>query len=368
MNKKFCHLLVGFSITDYFKNLITSVLELDDNSDVIIITTGNPRLFGWGGKFDYEFNESNKIKSFVNKVKNKYNRNNIYFYELKCNSVKDKKVGYLYDAYNLALKTALEKQCDYLNIIQNDCQLMLWSENIKEMLDEIFTIEKKVFFISSGFLRKAVNYNFKKNFSSKEILFDSLNFKKKVYSNQKSALGDWGIFDLNKIKKINFKFIKNENYLSKYYLDMGYKSILSPIPFVSVLPWPATVRNDRIKGFALQFKGKTFLKISDKLNEKILFNNEPMWEENCVETQEWWSLEPNWATDLNLDYFKSIFLYFINFKKDSKIFFSNGLKKKKLYPPSLITRYRPSLLLTLLSFPFNIFLKIIFKIKNYLNK
>ena len=72
--------MVGFSITDYFKNLITSTLELDSNSDVIVITTGNPKLFGWGGYLDYEFNESQKIKNFISKAKDKYKRTNIFFF------------------------------------------------------------------------------------------------------------------------------------------------------------------------------------------------------------------------------------------------------------------------------------------------
>lgn len=368
MNKKFCHLLVGFSITDYFKNLITSTLELDSNSDVIVITTGNPKLFGWGGYLDYEFNESQKIKNFISKAKDKYKRTNIFFYELKHNPEKDKKVGSLYDAYNFALKIAFENQYDYLNIIQNDSQLILWSENIQQILNQIFLYEKKVFFISSGFLRKAVNYNFKEKYTSKEIFINHLNLKKKIYYNVTSALGDWGVFDLNKIKKLNFKFIKNENYLSKYYLEQGYKSVLSPIPFVSVLPWPATVRNERINGFTIPFNGEKFLKIVDHLNEKTLFNNEPMWKEDCIKSNKWWSLEPNWATDINFDYFKSIFLYFKNYKKDFKIFFSNGSKKRFFYPPSLITRYRPSLIIYLFSLPFNIFLKVIFKLKAILKK
>ena len=47
LSKKICHLIVGFSIFDYFKNLLISTLELDKISDIIVITTVDPKLFGW---------------------------------------------------------------------------------------------------------------------------------------------------------------------------------------------------------------------------------------------------------------------------------------------------------------------------------
>ena len=32
-------------------------------------TTGDPKLFGWGGLLDYEFEESKKIKNLVDELK-----------------------------------------------------------------------------------------------------------------------------------------------------------------------------------------------------------------------------------------------------------------------------------------------------------
>ena len=90
MEKKFCHLIVGFSIADYFKNLLLSTLDLDNESDIIVITTGNPLLFGWG-VVDYEFNESKKIENLVNHYKKKYKRENIYYYNLEVSKKKKRR-------------------------------------------------------------------------------------------------------------------------------------------------------------------------------------------------------------------------------------------------------------------------------------
>ena len=73
MNKKFCHLLVGFSIYNYFKNLITSVLELDSISDIYVITTGNPKFFGMTvppNKYLIKENNSKQIFDFMKKELN----------------------------------------------------------------------------------------------------------------------------------------------------------------------------------------------------------------------------------------------------------------------------------------------------------
>ena len=151
MKKKFGHLLVGFSIYNYFKNLIISTLELDNNSDIYVITTGNPKFFGWGGRFDFKFNESVKIEKLIRDLKIKYKRKNIFYYEISDSGTKDPKVGSLYKAYNLGLEIAKKNNIDYLNIMQNDSQLMLWSKNLENIIEKIFNTQKDVFYLNTGF-------------------------------------------------------------------------------------------------------------------------------------------------------------------------------------------------------------------------
>ena len=70
MNKKILHLIVGFGIYEYFVNSINSVLKYDKSSDLLILTTGNPKLFGWRSGlssfcFDYEHDEISKVENFI---------------------------------------------------------------------------------------------------------------------------------------------------------------------------------------------------------------------------------------------------------------------------------------------------------------
>ena len=142
-----------FSISDYFKNIINSTLTLDNTSDIIIVTTKESSYFWLGWFFDYEFKEDIKIKKYVEEVKIKFKRNNISYFNLN-NFRKgnyNKKVGALYDAYNLGFEIAKKNNIDYLNIMQNDSQLMFWSNKIKQSIDEIFTKQDDIFYIFLDF-------------------------------------------------------------------------------------------------------------------------------------------------------------------------------------------------------------------------
>jgi len=366
LNKKFCHLLVGFSIYNYFKNLITSVLELDSVSDIYVITTGNPKFFGWGGKFDIQYNESKKIEKLIKDLKIKYKRENIFYYEISTSRTKDPKVGALYTAYNLGLEIAKKNNVDYLNIMQNDSQLMLWSKNLEKIIEKILDTQDDVFYLNSSFFRKAVLKDNFKTYLKRDIIIDSNNHQKNIFLNKDQALGDCGVFDINKLKKINFKFYNNENFLSKYLSSLGFKTVYSPIPFVSFLPWPVVVRQERIIGSILPLKKKNYL-ILEPVTEKDLFTNSINWEEDYVKSNGWWSLKPNWATDLNLECFKIFFNFYRNNQK-KQIFFSKKNEKRFFYPPSIKEDYRPEIIQFFLTYPFNTLIKIINKFLLFLKK
>ena len=70
------------------------------------------------------------------------------------------------------------------------------------------------------------------------------------------------------------------------------------------MPWPVTVRQGRIKGSILPLKNGKYLKLLKDIDDIKLFNTEIAWMEDCVKPHNWWALEPNWATDFNLEYFK----------------------------------------------------------------
>lgn len=361
MKKKFCHLLVGFSVFPYFKNLIESTIRKDTKSQIIIVTTGNPKLFGWGGSFDLEYKENLKIRNYVDKIKKKVN-NKIFYFEVSNSKTYSNKVGALYKAYNLGIKKAKELNIDILNIMQNDSQLMLWSENIKKIIVNIFEKEENTFYISTGFMRKTVHSEFDKNNYSKKMYFSNLNKTKKFFLSKNIAVTDWGLFDIKKIKRINFKFLKNEHYLSNHYYKKGFVAAYIPVSIVAFIPWPIVIRKNKIIGKVLPYRDDLYLKLKSGINEKKLLNSKKkLWTEDYIETNNWWALEPYWYSDINLlEYLSSV----IKFKKNNlpiKFQFSKNNNNKSLFRFNYLKTHRPEILRHLILWPYLILLRIVKK-------
>jgi len=173
MNKKLAHLIVGFPIYSYFVNAINSVLSNDTDSTILIITTGNRKFFGWGGRFDYDFKDEIKIKNYSESLKEKFPNLIIIYKNIKHKDYN--KTGALYDAYNLALRISKKLKIDFLNIIQNDFQLMWWNKNFIKIADELFEKNKNVINLSCRFFNpKSISKPLVKN-----IYLFSLKKKKK---------------------------------------------------------------------------------------------------------------------------------------------------------------------------------------------
>jgi hypothetical protein len=204
LSKKFAHLIVGFGIYEYFVNAINSVLAVDNKSDIIVITTGNPFFFGWGGDiFDRKLNSNIKIKKFI---KDQKINNKIIFYSVSPKKINNIKTGSLYYAYNIAFKYCIKNNIDYLNILQNDTQLIFWNSKLKNLINELFILNKDAIQIFSGFPRKGSHPSFYKNlnFTSEEIQLNSINKKKKIKKSTTYGISDWGICNIKKCYSENF--------------------------------------------------------------------------------------------------------------------------------------------------------------------
>ena len=163
MNKKILHLVVGFGIYDYFVNSINSVLKYDKFSDLLILITGNPKFFGWKSSssnscLDYQYDEISKVENFIKNLKVS---NRVTIKRIIIDSAG--KTGSLYDAYNYALSFAKKDNYKYLNIIQNDMQLLFWNNNLINLIEELFEKNINTIQINSGFPRKGSHPSFYKS-------------------------------------------------------------------------------------------------------------------------------------------------------------------------------------------------------------
>jgi hypothetical protein len=308
LKKKVLHLVVGFGIYEYFVNSINSVIKYDENSDILIIITGNPKFFAWQNKycnflFDYEYDEISKVENFINKLKIK---NKVFF--KKIYSRKSGKTGSLYDAYNYALKLCKDSNYDYLNIIQNDMQLLFWNNNLIQLIDELFKKNKNTLQIITGFRFKGVGQNIYKQLSNKKkIYLKTLKKRKNIFYSDSYGIADWGIINLNRAYKSKLFFEKNETYMSSEYRKRGFVNLYIPTPFVGVLPWPAAARKGKVVGIPHTLTNDNLLLKSvtkNLYNNLVNYNNE-LWQEDWLKPFGWYALNPCCYTDFKIgEYFQ----------------------------------------------------------------
>jgi len=317
LNKKILHLVVGFGIYEYFVNSINSILKYDKVSDLLILITGNPKFFGWKNSssnfcFDYQYDEISRVENFIKNLKVD---NKVIIKKIVTDSVG--KTGSLYDAYNYALSFAKRNNYNYLNIVQNDMQLLFWNNNLVELVEELFEKNKNTIQINSGFPRKGSHPNFYKSSLNnfKEIYLDSINKKKNIFFS-KYGIGDLGIIDLSRAYETNLVFEKNETFMSREYFKRGFVSLFCPVPYVGVLPWPATARKNKINGTPLNLSNNDLLlkSVTEELFSDLVSFNKELWQEDWVKTFGWYALNPACYTNFKI---KEYFVSLINYKKNN---------------------------------------------------
>lgn len=317
MNKKILHLVAGFGIYEYFVNSINSILKYDKSSDLLILITGNPKFFGWKSSssnfcFDYQYDEILRVENFIKNLKVD---NKVIFRRIVTDSVG--KTGSLYDAYNYALSFAKKNNYNYLNIVQNDMQLLFWNNNLVKLIEELFEKNTNTIQINTGFPRKGSHPNFYKSSLNnfKEIYLDSIKKKKNIFYTN-NGIGDWGIIDLSRAYEANLLFEKNETFMSAEYYKRAFVSLFCPVPYIGVLPWPATARKNKIIGTPLNLSNNDLLlkSVTEELFYDLVSFNKELWQEDWVKTFGWYALNPCCYTDFKI---REYFVNLINYKKNN---------------------------------------------------
>lgn len=281
-NSSVLHVVVGAGIIPHFRNALESIIR--NTEDVVFAVYNSISMVD-----EHSFAEFLALSEFGDRV---------VFATLGNRG--PSKTGSLYDAYNLAIDYALERDFDYLNFVQGDCQLMWWSDSLVARLDEICSVYEKiegrgVFCVGTVFpvLGKFVGSSF-----SNDIFFDTdLN----CLVAEGAAVADVGIFSVSGIRASNFRFFGTEEELQKTYRRS--KVPMLDVPCVAFIPWPAAVRNGRVVGevFEPLSPGAPLLRLKDGfMPDRIQSrpDREPFWMEKYVAPNGWDCLFPYWPTSI----------------------------------------------------------------------
>jgi len=277
------HAVVGYKFPVYFTNAVNSVLQMTADDDVLVVDNASqePELT----------RELQLIADKEPRVSLMLRDNN--------DIPRNKKVGGLYDAYNEVIAHALREGYDYLNLMQHDSQLLWWDESVLRRAQEIYAEYPECVNICMHTLPR---YGL--------LLAGNLEYVKPNLARLRNyGLTDTGLYDLNRWREHDMRFLEHEKAHAKKYLDEGLSVFFHPLPVVGFIPWPAVVRGGRVKGRELRSPYRFLLKplTADQITQ-VKEATEPIPLEDLAVPWGWASLTPYWLTDVRaIDYW--VFAY-----------------------------------------------------------
>lgn len=277
MNRSTIHLVAGYGFEQYTCNAVDSVLE-NTRDDLVLLTStgGDTRL-----------------------LQERYAHNKRIVFT-RVGHEDSGKTGSLYKAYAHALNFAKSANARYLNILQNDMQLLWWDSEILERYIDVFDTIENCLFVHTGFTR----------FGSHPDIYDQrlktniTNSGHLCYLDRSNGWYDWGLYDIRRLTQENIDINGYEHSLSRHLRERGYICVYSSIPITVPIPWPATLRGGLIMGKELKYRDLPFLvpKRDDALSLLKSQRHDTLFQEDWVTSNGWWSLEPIWATTLSSEY------------------------------------------------------------------
>lgn len=220
----FLHVVVGSGIPIYFLNSIKSVLQLTGDNVFAVYNSVN-----------------SKDRPDLSELQSSYPKRLDVRYA--SNSRANRRTGGMHHAYNCAIDFARESY-DYINFIQADQQLMLWPRDIEHKIHRVFENYEETGNPIANLVLSFPAQGYSPSFYDR-CVFDR---KNETWLVQGRGSSDTGVYRLDAIRKMNFRFQYQELVQSAMFTEQGYALAAVASPLVSFLPWPATVRSNRVGG------------------------------------------------------------------------------------------------------------------------
>ena len=270
------HTVVGAGNPGYFRNCISSILEL---------TTDDVRAYyNWVSEED--FNAAKQVADSIGMER--------VTFIFQANKVSGR-TGSLYEAQNDALSQAVDKY-RYISFTQADMQMMWWDDRIVDVCDTLRRSHEEAtggelcFFTQIPVRGKRASY-----YSAWETN-DGTGYR------EISGAVDVAIFPVNSSLARGLAFEGSEKEFSRSAGRLGFSVYLHPFPFLAPIPFPLTVR-DRTRAACRGHRSNSLapiLKVAPDRSGEISFSREtfhPFFMEDFVWPNGWTSLTPYWPSD-----------------------------------------------------------------------
>jgi hypothetical protein len=271
------HVIVGHGLPGYFLNAVRSLRAVAAADCLLIIDNASPqpelraelqRLADADGNTELIMRSANDLQ--VNR-----------------------KVGGLYDAYEIAFEHALARGFDLLHLVQGDFQVMWWDDELVRKSWAIYESHPR-----------CVNIQMQIMSRDRMLTEELVTMASGLVKMRKYGLTDTGLYHLGRWRDLGMRFSTAEQSHAQRYLDEGLEVVRHPWPTDAPIPWPAVIRNGTQKGREVA-PGKPFLLRPLTAGQVATLRSaaDGVWLEDWCIPWGWACLTPMWVTDLgSIDY------------------------------------------------------------------
>lgn len=274
--RRVLHVVVGHGLPVYFLNAVRSVRATAPDDPLLVIDNASPQ---------------DGLRAALQRLAAQDAMTDLIL--RPTNELHNRKVGGLYEAYQMAFEYAMARKFDLLHLLQGDFQQMWWDDDLVERSCELYAAHPDCVNIQLQFL------------SRDRMLTDDLAATAGGLVRLRNyGLTDTGLYHLGRWQERAMQFGPTERSHARRYLDEGHEVLCHPWPADAPVPWPAVIRNGKQRGRE-PVTGKPFLlkPLSADDIAALKEAGSTVWLEDVCIPWGWMCATPLWVSDLDsIDY------------------------------------------------------------------
>jgi hypothetical protein len=315
------HVVVGHGLSAYFLNAVRSVRATAPTDPLLVIDNASPDV---------------KLRHELRRLADQDDRIDVILRNTN-DLTRNRKLGSLYSAYEIAFEYAIARGFDFLHLLQGDFQMLWWDADLLTKSSEIYD-------------RHPFCVNIQLQFLSRDKMLAGGLTPSGEDGLMKLAwygLTDTGLYHLGRWQAKSMRFGQNEHGHGKRYLAESHEVICHPWPTDAPIPWPAVMRNGVRRGREVSATKPYLLKpLPPQQVDRVKTTEGHIWLEDVCIPWGWVCATPMWVT--SLDSIEYWVLRYRDAKKNGLRYVLPHWERRGVSPEDRrkilrIYRYRPSL-------------------------